>query len=196
MKFKKSKIIAPDGKIKIYILIIFCAFFDWIQFMIWTVNVPLFENISGSLVSRLSGITIIINALFYYFILRLPIFKHQMFSLIIICICSIIIITTEFFFQEITIFFTYLYFVHTLVITFFCQTFSALLDSIEKYLYEYNFLNPYYVLMLEGLFGFIMSFSYFFEHNYLKDVANVCKKFSIGKIVLFIFLLPLYVILS
>ena len=141
MKFKKSKIIAPDGKIKIYILIIFCAFFDWIQFMIWTVNVPLFENISGSLVSRLSGITIIINALFYYFILRLPIFKHQMFSLIIICICSIIIITTDFFFQKITIFFTYLYFVHTLVITFFCQTFSALLDSIEKYLYEYDFLN-------------------------------------------------------
>ena len=50
--------------------------------------------------------------------------------------------------------------------------------------------------MLEGLFGFIMSFSYFFEPNYLKDVANVCKKFSIGKIVLFIFLLLLYVILS
>ena len=73
-------------------LIIFCAFFDWIQFMIWTVEIPFFINISESLVTRLSGITTIIDALFYFFILRLPIFRHHLFSLIIIGICLIIII--------------------------------------------------------------------------------------------------------
>ena len=195
MKFKKYIITSPDNKVKIYALIIFCAFFDWIQFMIWTVEIPFFINISESLVTRLSGITTIIDALFYFFILRLPIFRHHLFSLIIIGICLIIIIISEFFFQEINIFLPYSSFINVLFLILFCHSLAAIMDSIEKYLYEYDFLNPYYVLMLEGLSGFFMSFSYFIYPDYLKDIKIVLKNFDTGKKVFFIFLLFLYTIL-
>ena len=68
--------------------------------MIWTAIVPKFLNISGTFVSRLSGILTITDALFYYYALRLAIFKHQSFSLIIIGICLVIIVITEFFFKK------------------------------------------------------------------------------------------------
>ena len=111
----KTEIITPDSRVKIYLLILFIAYFDWIQFMIWTAIVPKFFKISGSIVSRLSGILTISDALFYYYVLRLAIFKHQFFSLIIIGICLIVIIITEFIFQEINIFLTYTDFIIVLI---------------------------------------------------------------------------------
>ena len=190
------KILSPDRKIKIYILIFFAAFFDWIQFLIWTVNVPKFIGISGSIVSRLSGFTTIADALFYYYILRLHIFKHQIFSLIVIGICLILVIISEFLFQEINVFLTYGDFILVLAFTFVCQVLNAFIDSIEKYLYEYDFLNPFYTLMLEGLFGFFLSFMYFLIPGYLVDLINVYKSYSTGQSILFTFLLILYIILS
>ena len=163
--------------------------------MIWTAVVPKFLNISGSIVSRLSGILTISDALFYYYILRLAIFKHQFFSLIIIGVCLTIVIITEFIFQEINIFLTYGDFIIVLMLTFFCEVLAAILDAIEKYLFEYDFINPFYTLMLEGLFGFFMSFLCFFIPNYLDDVSLVFKNFSKGNIVLFIFLMIIYIIL-
>ena len=54
----------PDSNEKIFFLIFCITFFDWIQFLIWTVNVPKYLYISGSIVSRLSGILAISCALF------------------------------------------------------------------------------------------------------------------------------------
>ena len=184
-----------DKSSKIFILIFFSAFFDMIQFLIWTANVSKFINLSGTIVSRLSGISTLINALFYYFVLRLEIFKHQKFSLILISISIIIIIITEFFCQDINIFKNYTNFLFALLIIFCCLIFDALIDSIEKYLYEYDFLNPFYALMYEGLFGFILSFFLFFIPNFGDDIILIYKKFSTWNLVLFTFLLVLYLIL-
>ena len=115
--------------------------------------------------------------------------------MIIIGICLIIIIVTEFFFQEINIFLTYSDFINALLLNFICQIFGALIDAIEKYLYEYDYLNPFYTLMYEGIFGFFMSLLYFLIPNYLDDIIIVYKTFSAGKLVLFTFLLILYIIL-
>ena len=186
----------PDNNFKIFLLIFFVAFFDFIQFMIWTVNVPKFINLSGSIVSRLSGILTLSDALFYYYVLRLQIYKHQIFSLIIITIGLIIVIITEFFFQEINIFLTYSDFIIALVITFLCQVLGALIDAIEKYLYEYDFFNPFFALMIEGVVGFFLSFFLFFIPNYLEDIKLVYNNNSAGRLILFSFLLLLYIILS
>ena len=118
-----------------------------------------------------------------------------MFSLIIITIGLIIVIITEFFFQEINIFLTYSDFIIVLVLTFLCEVLGALIDAIEKYLYEYDFFNPFYTLMYEGIFGFFMSFFYFFIPNYLEDIKIVYNNNSAGRLVLFTFLLLLYIIL-
>ena len=69
------------------------------------------------------------------------------------------------------------------------------LSGITTIIDEYDFLNPYYVLMLEGLFGFFMSFLYFIYPDYLKDIKTVLKNFETGKKVFFFFLLFLYTIL-
>ena len=63
-------------------------------------TLPKYLYLSSSIVSRLSGILTISDALFYYYVLRLQIFKHQIFSLIIITIGLIVIIITEFFFKK------------------------------------------------------------------------------------------------
>ena len=189
------KISHPDSIFKMNLLIFFVAFFDWVQFSIWSSNVPKFKYLSSSLVSRLSVVSTITDAIFYYFVLKLPIFKHQLFSLIIIGGCFIIIIVTEFFFQEINIFLPYKTFILALIISFLCQVFSAILDSIEKYLFEYDFLNPYYTLMLEGIFGFFLSFLFFINSNYLVDIINTFKILSVGNVIFFTFLLILYIIL-
>ena len=192
----KNDIILPDKKYKIYILIFFSAIFDWIQFIIWTTTLPKYLYISGSIVSRLSGILTLSDALFYYYVLRLQIYKHQIFSLIIITIGLIIVIITEFFFQEINIFLTYSDFIIALVISFLCEVLGALIDAIEKYLYEYDFFNPFFALMIEGVVGFFLSFFLFFIPNYLEDIKLVYNNNSAGRLILFTFLLLLYIILS
>jgi len=189
------KIKHPESNIKINILIFFAAFFDWVQFTIWTSNVPKFKYLSGSLIARLSAISTIVGALFYYYILRLTLFKHQIFSIIIISIYLIVVIVTEFIFQKINTDLFYIIFIISLLLAFVCQVFAALIDSIEKYLYEYNFVNPYFTLMLEGLFGFFISFLFFFNPDYLEDVKQFFKANKAGKIVLFIFLLIVYLVL-
>ena len=189
------KIKHPESNIKINILIFFAAFFDWVQFTIWTSNVPKFKYLSGSLIARLSAISTIVGALFYYYILRLTLFKHQIFSIIIISIYLIVVIVTEFIFQKINTDLLYIIFIISLLLAFVCQVFAALIDSIEKYLYEYNFVNPYFTLMLEGLFGFFISFLFFFNPDYLEDVKQFFKANKAGKIVLFIFLLIVYLVL-
>ena len=97
----------PDSDRKIKILIASAAYFDWIQFIIWLVTVPRYKYVSNSIVSRLSGILAISSAFFYSYVIKIKIFKHHKFSLAIIGICTIIVIITEFFFQEINIFFSY-----------------------------------------------------------------------------------------
>ena len=164
----------PDSNIKIFILIFFVAFFDLVQFYNWTVNIPRTNYISTTFLSRLNGIKPIFCSFIYYYILRLPIYRHQIFTLIILGICLIIV----------------------LFIIVLNHILSSSIDLVEKYLFEYNFLNPFYVLMYEGLFGFFISFLFFMIPNYLDDIRLTYNTLSIGKIILFTFLLLLYIILS
>ena len=113
MKFKSIALIKAKrftttniGGTKIFFLIFFVASFDFVQFMI-SLYTPKFVNVSGSIKSRVAGFLTIFDALFYYYVLRLPIFRHQLFSLIVIGSCSLIVIISEFFFQKIDIFLTY-----------------------------------------------------------------------------------------
>ena len=185
----------PDSDRKIKILIAFVAYFDWIQFIIYLVTVPKYKYVSNSIVSRLSGILAISSAFFYSYVIKIKIFKHHKFSLAIIGICTIIVIVTEFFFQEINIFFSYWNFVMVFLLSILSQVLNAFLDSIEKYLFEYDYVNPFYALMYEGIYGFFMTFFYFTIPDYLDDIKNVYKTYSAGELILFTFLLLLYIVL-
>ena len=114
-----GKIKINDSKFKIYFLIIIAAFFNFIDFLIYTLLTPNLIHCSYSIESRLRGIIIIFDVCFYRYALKLPIFKHQKFSLLILSICLIIILATEYIFQDVDIFlnygdFTYILFIFIL----------------------------------------------------------------------------------
>ena len=184
-----------DNQFKIYSLIFFIAISDFVQFMIRTSVVGKFMKISNSLQTRLGAIITLFCAFYYKYVLKLPIFKHQILTLIIISTCLIIILILEFIFQDINIFLSYGNFALALFIIFVDLYFNALMDTIEKYIFEYNFLNPFAVLMFEGLFGFLVSFFFFLVPGYLKDISKVYKESTRGMSILFIILLIVYFIL-
>ena len=187
--------LAIDSRTKIIFLVFIAGFFDFVQFMM-SLYTPQFLYISGSLISRLAGFLTVFNALFYYYVLKLPIFKHQYISLIIIGICLILVIITEFIFQEINIFLTYGQFSMVFLLNFLLQFCNSMLDSVEKYLFEYNHLNSYLCLLLEGLFGFILSFIHGLFHSPFEEIIEFKKINSTSEFTILIFLLILYLALS
>ena len=131
--------------------------------------------------------------MYYYFVLRFPILRHQFFSLCGIGICLVLIIITEFIFQEVNIFISYLQLFILFILTFIQQFCSAMVDSTEKYLFEYNHINPFYSLLFEGLFGFILSFIHGIFYSPFEQFKKI--KSSLNYTVIII-LLVLYTILS
>ena len=70
------------------------------------------------------------------------------------------------------------------------------MDTIEKYIIEFDYINIFLVLSLEGLFGFLIclicSFSYISDENNLKKIYS---ENSLAQFSLFIFLLFVYLFL-
>ena len=155
-----------------------------------------FDTLSNSLEIRFRGIFTIYTALFYYYLLKEPLFKHQIFSLIIIGSCLLVIIITEIIFQEINIFLTYSEFFFCFLIILFIQLLHAIQDIIEKYLFEYKNLSPFLIIMLEGLFGFILTLIYCLFYGSFTDIIKFYKINSTSKITFLIITLTLYIILS
>ena len=187
--------LAKDSNKKIFFLIFCAAFFDFIEFKLFSVTSKFFY-ISQSLESRLKGLYTIFNALFYYFVLRLSIFRHQIISLLVIIICIIIVVCTEFIFQKIDIFLTYNQFALLLFFILLIHFYSASIESVGKYLFEFNYLNPFYELMFEGLFGFVISFIYCYIYNPFNEIIEYRNTHSKSNFIFLILSLILYLILN
>jgi hypothetical protein len=185
-----------DSIITIVFLIFISSYFDFVEFILSTNYIPYYFKSSGSLVMRLGGILTISSALFFYYLLKLDIFRHQFFSLLVIGICLIIVIITEFFFQDINIFLTYGDFGIKMLLIFFVHFFNSLLDSIEKYIIEFDFIDIFLILSLEGLFGFLITFFYSFsDSSYITQLKNIYSAYSGKQFAFFIILLVIYLIL-
>ena len=182
-----------DGKIKIIFLLFSIGFYDFVQFILTR---SMSTMISVSFERRLEGTFTIATAFFYYFVLRSPIFKHQFYSLVAIGICVLIVIITEFFFQEFNIFLTYGQFIIQLLLILFIEFIATWLQLVEKYLFEYDELNPFFVLMIEGIFGLIYSFIYSFVQNPFDGIIQFKKNSSTSKFVILILSFVLFIFLS
>lgn len=192
-KFKKSRV---DSKLKIYSLLAMSSFFDFTEMYISYLYIPRLTYISTSLEDRLCGSLIIFNTLIYHYILKFPLFKHQIFSLIVIGSSLFIIIFSECFFQKDMIDFSIFKYILLIIFIFFELFFVGMMDSVDKYLMEFNSINPCIIIIFEGLFGTIYSIISFFDANLkakMKFVFNEARGNSIG---LFIFLLFIIYALS
>ena len=192
---KANHIFVKDNISKITFIIFSIGLYDFIQFLL-VFPIDKYEIVSSSLERRLRGTYTINTALFYYYILRISFLRHQLFSMIFIGICVLIVIITEFIFQEINIILSYTEFILILVFCFLVQFFNSLEQSLEKYLYEYNRLNPFIVLMIEGIFGFIFSIIYGFFVNPFDDIIKFKNNKSNSQFIALIIAFIFYVILS
>ena len=167
----KPKMNRTDNIFKIGLLIFFSASFDFIEFVIATFYIPRFEIVSSTAEYRFGGLIIIIGALICHFNLRIKILKHQFYSLIIIGICLAIIIILEIIYRGKGVSFGDFCFAHMLVVGY--LIFVPFTDVIEKYLIEFNFINPFLILMIESIFGFIFISIYILqEKTFLKILTK------------------------
>ena len=191
-----NEIPPSDSKIKILLLIFLITLLNVLKISLCNIYLPRFFNLSKSLFKRLMGLSTIFSFFFYVYALRLPVYRHHKFSLLIIGICLIIIIGTEFIFQKFDIFTSYKSLSIAIAYITFGQFLWSCVDSVEKYLFEYDFMNPLVILMYEGSIGFFLSFLNLLERNYFYDLVILYNKKDVGKFVSFIFMLFAYVILS
>ena len=178
----KSEIIQPDNQIKIYILIVFASYFNYVGSLVRK------KNTDFQLENRTRGFQIIFCAILCYFTIRINKYKHQIFSLIIIFIIIIIILAIDliFFKKKIELLISYGYGIFS------CFS-RAFLDTIEKYLFEFDYLNPYKVLMLEGFIGCLfISILFFFDSTY--EGINSLKNSK--ELIILIVLLIIYFLLT
>ena len=155
----------PDSSLKIFIYIILISLFDFLVFLIdvyiypkYLDNIQNNENDKFSILNiRLTSILALTSALLYCLIFKSSIYRHQKLSLYIILICTIIILVLEFFIeifvlkQDIKDFFV------VFVLIFINHFLHSTYEIMEKYILEYDFINPFQLLMFEGCFGFVIT---------------------------------------
>ena len=183
-----------DKDLTIYLLIFSISILDCLDFLLTTLYLPKFcKSIFDTLEIRLRSFISIFSALLCYFLLKFSIYKHQKCSLISIFICLLIIIGLEYIFivikkTEKNVVDLTLYLILMLIHSFF----FSFIDFIEKYLLEYNFINPFKVIMFEGVFGIILSGFYSIKENPFKSLSLIEK----NKYIILISFLFLYFVLS
>ena len=174
-----SNITPPDSNFKIFILIFFASFVDFTEYILSSYYIPVeFEDVSISIEWRLKSIIICFSAFLCYFSLKIPVFKHQIITIITILICLLIVIITEIIVFTKVKNHSLLDILKVIFLMIIDHIFNASLDVIEKYLLEYDFMNPYLILMMEGLFGFILSliFTFTFDVKPFKKINNIYKE--------------------
>ena len=176
-----------DNIYKIYLYILIIAFIDFFEFSVETLYFPKYKEISNSLYVRLRCILTLFSGLFSSFLLKFSLYNHQKFSLIIIFICLIIIIIVDYIFEgKIKNFFFVLFLI------FINYFFDSFFDIIEKYLLEYDFINPFKLVFVEGVFGFFLTCLYTFVEDPFKETKEIYEEKNNNKFILLISFLVLY----
>ena len=166
----------PDSNFKIYFLIFIAAYMDFTSFLVQTYYLPKFKSVSKSLDIRVRSSLTISNAILCYYLLRFKIYQHQKLSLFIILPCFIIVIISEYFFEQYLKKGDGLNYIYILLLILLKYIFNGFLDIIEKYLLEVDYINFFKMLMLEGIFGFIFTSFYSLIENPFDEVKSIYNK--------------------
>ena len=186
----RPKMNRSDNILKIILLLFFSASFDFVEFIVATFYIPKFAVVSPTAEYRFGGWIIILGALLCHFNLKIKLLKHQFYSLVITGICLLIIIILEIIYRGKGVSVGEFCKGHMLVLAY--LFFVPFTDVIEKYLMEFNFVNPFLTLMVEAIFGVMFILIYSAGEDPLKELKKVYKDINLGNFVLLIFLLFLY----
>ena len=73
--------------------------------------------------------------------------------------------------------------------------FDSFFDIIEKYLLEFDFMDPFKLIFVEGLFGFVLTCFYSFVENPFEEIKNEYKEQKLSQFFLLILSLVIYLVL-
>ena len=175
-------------KVHKFVLIFLTTIFDFVE--------TLLDNFYEDLkVSQIILINFILITLFSYFILKIKLYKHQYFSMIIIFICGIVLFIIEPLFSK--------KFKITLLQLFFEICF-CLIFVLSKYLMEYKFCSPYEICFYHGiLFVLFTGISYIFfriygqKHVDFSEYKLDCKEIlGMFSFVIFTFIFNLFIYIT
>ena len=185
-----------DGYIKKIILLIFAASFDFMEFVTAEFYVPEFDsNISKSIDIRLGSFTTVLSSLIYIYALGYKNDKHHKVSLIFISSCLFLIMMLELIFKSDDSIKMGNYF-FARVLSCLSLGWISFIDSIEKYLVDSNYMNPFKILMYEGIFEFIMAAFMSIDQDPFKEIKQQYEEKSVGYFFLLLFLLFNHLVLS
>jgi len=185
-----QKNVVIDGKCKKILLIFIASYFNY-----YNIIVSLFyyiDYIPLSMDLRLSSIQIITSAFICAFSFDFKFKKHHKLSLIVIGICLFLSISHDMLY---IIYYRY----KNLRVPIF-QYFTSLYyyigfsfnNCIEKYLVDADYMNPFFILMIEGIFQLLMAFlTPIWGYDPFKDFRQ--EKVQ-NNLALFIFLFILYIL--
>ena len=189
---KKSSMKSVDGNLKISFLVFITAFYDFFEFIISTYYLSKIHEISGTLQTRLGGVSIIVSSLLCCYLLKIQIFNHHIFSLIIIGVCIILLILSEYLFNM----YDEILKINELTLALFLSILShisvVLLNVTEKYLIDIDFINPFLLLSFQGIIGLILTIICMCYENPFPALKLVYNNNSTEKFIFFVFLLIIY----
>ena len=183
-----------DKKIKIGFLLFFASYFYTSRFIIKYQYDDYLKN-SPSIDYRLSSIQTISASLICTYALGFGMKKHHKLSLIIISIFLGLTFIIEIISKvsninlDKCVSFNFFIFYYNI-----CETFSS---CIEKYLVDINYINPFLILMLEGIIELIISIIYISIYNdnfdeFISKLANSKK----GTFIFFVIGFIVYIIIA
>ena len=155
-----SSLKRPDSNLKVIILIILAAYFEMIGVTsrrYLTINTTSNEsNLYDEYHAKYRSSEIIIASILCLFTLKIKIYRHHIFSLIVIVICLVVISITEIFCQTYKLIFCVFILISSISRVF--------LDTIERYLFEIDFVDIYKITIFEGVIDTIFtSFLFLFD---------------------------------
>ena len=193
----KKKMNRADKLYKIGLLIFFAAFFDFTEYLLINYYIP---RISATRMSptydlRFNSITTISSSLIFTYALRLKTGRHQFYSLLITGICLALVVIIELIYN-INILNSFVSLLFAYLLTIMALSLMSFTDTIEKYLYEFNFLNPLLILLLESIFGLIFVSIFSIINSPFEEITKKYNKLKGGEFVFLIILLFFYLIFS
>ena len=164
-----------DDDFKKLLLLFLASFFDILKYSYSNIYYP--KMFSECVDFRFSSIQTIASALIFIHAFKYKKKKHHQVSLIALGLCLCLSFIVDVIFKS-------------------KITFNIFNNCIEKYLFEADYMNPFKILLFEGLFGVIFSiFVSLDSSDPFKDIKE--KKIEgTGKLILLISLLFLYFVLS
>jgi hypothetical protein len=193
----KANMESKDKAFKIILLIILASSFEF-----FIVIIQYYLNIEGNIIIsrvftiRIQALTSIISSILCYYSLNYKLGKHHIFSIIFLGLFIILQIISEILYRPAGILLGQFFFQVFLMIM--RNILISFIDCIEKYLYEANYVNPFKLLVLEGVFDIIFLLIFTFAKNTIdiKELKNFFAKLNSTQICVIAFVFIGYLIIS